>query len=472
MSHAILRRQWQELLSRWPRDAAGPAPLRQGLIGCADTKRGEPPVDFLIPLGNLAGTEMKRPAAAAVSCDIIAYQNRPCVAVGIGEPGKTSSLDVIALKKILRAQTIALSGGLPIAFFWFGRCEIARDDSEIFPDFDAAGVLIQRAAMAGSDGSSQFIYCEQVAGVGGTLARALPRRLHDDRHAPAYRDFLTWLEKHATLPALQEPAANCDPADLMPLSPSEEYNTRDIIATLVDAGSFVEYRAEYGRTLICGYARIGTMPVGIVANQKKHVRDRGRPFEFGGVIYSESASKGARFILDCNQNSLPLLFLQDVNGFMVGRDAEISGIIRSGAKMVNAVANSIVPKITLILGGSYGAGNYAMCGKAYEPLFIFGWPTARYAVMGGEQAARTLCDLQIRQAESSGKKLSEKDRGALFERLKKTYDDQIDPRYAAARLWIDHIVFPGETRALLFQAFRIASYSPRSAELKTGVIQT
>ncbi len=427
-----------------------------------------------MPVGVRAGAGMQRPAAPLVSCDVVVYRNKPCMLIGAGEPGESSLLDSIALKKILRAQKIALSSSLPIAYFWFGRCELAPDHSETFPDFDAAGLLIQKAADTNLGGTSQFVYTETMEGLGGLLAQALSRRrLPDtDNTPPPYGDFLGWLEKRTPLSSLQEPSVESDPADFMPLSPSEQYDTRDIIAALVDTGSFLEYRSEYGRTLICGYAQIGKLPVGIVANQKKHVPEPGRPFEFGGVIYSGSADKAARFILDCNQNGLPILFLQDVNGFMVGREAEISGIIRSGAKIVNAVANSVVPKITLILGGSYGAGNYAMCGKAYDPLFIFGWPTARYAVMGGDQAARTLCDLQIRQTESSGKKLSEKERNELFDRVKKTYDDQLDPRYAAARLWIDHIVFPAETRALLFHALQIAHYAPQRKPLKTGVIQT
>ncbi|HEY3130707.1 MAG TPA: carboxyl transferase domain-containing protein [Acidobacteriota bacterium] len=461
-----LKEQWQELLSQWQTEPGLASPLRREL-----EKHG---VRFLIPVGVLAGRDIQRPAAPPVFCDVIDFRNRPGVLICAGEPGRTSRLDAVALKKILRAQKIALSGALPIAYFWFGRCELATDDAETFPDFDAAGVLIQKAAEAGAADVSQFVYTEKMEDVGALLAQALSRRRLPETTSvpPPYADFLGWLEKRRPLPPRPEPSVDSDPADFMPLGPLEEYDTLDIIAALADPGSFLEYRSEYGRTLICGYAQIGSLPVGIVANRKKHVREQGRQFEFGGVIYSESADKAARFILDCNQNGLPILFLQDVNGFMVGREAEISGIIRSGAKMVNAVANSVVPKITLILGGSYGAGNYAMCGKAYDPLFILGWPTARYAVMGGDQAARTLCDLQIRQAESSGKKLSEKERNELFDRTKKMYDGQLDPRYAAARLWIDHIVFPGESRLLLFHALRVAAYVPKQKVLKTGVIQT
>jgi len=194
--------------------------------------------------------------------------------------------------------------------------------------------------------------------------------------------------------------------------PGKQYDMREIIARLVDASEFEEYRAEYGETLLCGYARIGGWAVGIVANQKKHVTTHAphsdqKRIEFGGVIYTESAEKAARFILDCNQNRIPLIFLHDVNGFMVGKDAEWSGIIRAGAKMVNAVANSVVPKITVILGGSFGAGNYAMCGKAYDPRFMFAWPTAKFAVMSGDAAANTLAEIKFKQLEREGKKLDE-----------------------------------------------------------------
>ncbi|MGH9602814.1 MAG: carboxyl transferase domain-containing protein, partial [Terriglobales bacterium] len=194
--------------------------------------------------------------------------------------------------------------------------------------------------------------------------------------------------------------------------------------------------------------------------------------EFGGVIYTESAEKAARFIMDCNQNLVPLVFLHDVNGFMVGRDAEWSGIIRAGAKMVNAVSNSVVPKIAIIVGGSFGAGHYAMCGKAYDPRFVFAWPTARYAVMGGDQAAGTLVDIKVKQLERSGKKLSDEEKRELFESVKATYDQQTDPRYGAARLWIDKILDPLETREAIILALEAAALNPEIKEFKTGVLQT
>ena len=260
-------------------------------------------------------------------------------------------------------------------------------------------------------------------------------------------------------------------------NPAKQYDMHEIIARLVDGSEFDEYRAEYGETLLCGYARIGGWAVGIVANQKKHVTTNAphsdqKRIEFGGVIYTESAEKAARFVLDCNQNRIPLIFLHDVNGFMVGKDAEWSGIIRAGAKMVNAVANSVVPKISVILGGSFGAGNYAMCGKAYDPRFLFAWPTAKFAVMSGDAAANTLAEIKLKQLEREGKKLDEKARKELLESVKSTYEHQSDPRYAAARLWLDAIIDPAQTRDALIWALHAAALNASLAEFKTGVLQT
>jgi acetyl-CoA carboxylase carboxyltransferase component len=259
--------------------------------------------------------------------------------------------------------------------------------------------------------------------------------------------------------------------------PARQYDMHEVIARVVDGSKFEEYRAEYGKTLLCGYARIGGWAVGIVANNKKHVptidaASGERRIEFGGVIYTESAEKAARFIMDCNQNLVPLIFLHDVNGFMVGKEAEWSGIIRAGAKMVNAVSNSVVPKIAVICGGSFGAGHYAMCGKAYDPRFLFAWPTARYAVMSGDSAASTLVEIKIKQLEREGKKLSDADKKELKESIRATYEHQTDPRYAAARLWVDAIIDPAQTREALVWALEAAALNPEVADFKTGVLQT
>jgi acetyl-CoA carboxylase carboxyltransferase component len=254
------------------------------------------------------------------------------------------------------------------------------------------------------------------------------------------------------------------------------YDMRDVIARFVDRSEFDEYRPDYGRTLVCGYARVGGFAVGIVANQKMSQQQTSQTgekrMEFGGVIYSESADKAARFVMDCNQNLVPLVFLHDVNGFMVGRDAEWSGIIRAGAKMVTAVANSTVPKITVIVGGSFGAGNYAMCGKAYDPRFIFAWPTARYAVMSGASAAQTLVEIRVKQLERGDKKLSQKEKDELRASIEATYEEQSDCRYAAARLWVDAIIDPAKTREALLMALEACALNPDVEKFNVGILQT
>lgn len=259
---------------------------------------------------------------------------------------------------------------------------------------------------------------------------------------------------------------------LMPFDQTKAYETLEIIARIIDDAEFVEYKKDYGKTLICGYAHIGGYPVGIIANQKKHIMRKGQPPQFGGVIYTESAEKSARFIMDCNQNYIPLLFIHDVNGFMVGRDAEQKGIIKAGAKLVNVVSNSVVPKISLVIGGTFGAGNYAMCGKAYSPNFIYSWPSSRYAVMGGAQAANTLLDIKIKQLERKGKKPTDEEKNELYESIKATYTEQTDPRYGAARLWVDEIILPEETRQRLIIALEAVSQNPEIETFNPGVLQT
>ncbi len=261
---------------------------------------------------------------------------------------------------------------------------------------------------------------------------------------------------------------------------SNVYDMREVIARIVDRSEFDEYKADFGRTLLCGYARIGGRAVGIVANQKTNQAQTvamgpmagTKRIEVGGVIYTESAQKAARFIMDCNQNLVPLIFLHDVNGFMVGKDAEWSGIIRAGAKMVSAVSTSVVPKITVIVGGSFGAGHYAMCGKAYDPRFLFAWPTARYAVMSGASAAGTLAEVRAKQMERGGKVLSDAEKKAVYDEIKNAYDAQADPRYGAARLWIDAIIDPAKTREVLMTALEACALNPEVAKFNPGVLQT
>ena len=262
----------------------------------------------------------------------------------------------------------------------------------------------------------------------------------------------------------------------LPDDSTKPYDTYELIARLVDNSEIDEYKEGYGKTIITAYARIDGWSVGIVANQRNIVKTETAhgpgEMQIGGVIYSDSADKATRFIMNCNQRKIPLVFLQDVTGFMVGSKAEHGGIIKDGAKMVNAVSNSVVPKITVIIGNSFGAGNYAMCGKAYDPRFIFGYPNAKIAVMGGAQASSVLMDIRIKQLQKEGKEFSEKDKQNLLKEIKQSYDEKSYPLYAAARLWVDEIIDPALTREYISLSLECANNNPKIPEFKTGVIQT
>ncbi|MGH9677281.1 MAG: carboxyl transferase domain-containing protein [Candidatus Acidiferrum sp.] len=251
----------------------------------------------------------------------------------------------------------------------------------------------------------------------------------------------------------------------------KEYDIRDLLGCFLDAGPFDEYKAEFGQTLVCGYGRLAGIPVGIVANQRKRCKPASGPIQYGGVIYVDSADKAARFVMDCNQTRAPILFFQDVNGFMVGRDSEQAGIIKAGAKLVNAISNSVVPKITVVIGGSYGAGNYALCGKAFDPRFLLAWPNAKYAVMGGEQAASTLLEVTVNALKRAGHLPDAEEMDALRRKVQAGYDEQTDIRYAAARLWIDAIIDPMDTRSALLLALEVATRYDDGRVFKTGVFQ-
>ncbi len=435
---------------------------------------------------------------------------------------KAGAFFPMTAKKVLRAQRIAIDNRLPLIYLVDSAGVFLPLQDEIFPDEDdfgrifrhnarlSAGGVPQIAAIMGScvaGGAYLPVMCDKILMTDGSgLYIAGPSLVKAAIGQDLSSDELGGAELHSALsgtidfrepddPAcltrLRQLASQMGPPPpspfkrveaappsrpvedvyaLMPLSP-QEYSVREIFKCVFDDGELLEYKAEYGKTLVCGYARVGGFSVGVVANAKTHVREPGKPFEVGGVIYTESADKAARFIMDCNQNHLPLVFFQDVNGFMVGRSAEVSGIIKSGAKMVNAVANSVVPKITVIMGGSYGAGNYALCGKAYDPRLILAWPTCRYAVMGADQAARTLADLRLRQLRREGKEIDETVRQDILRNVKEIYTEQTDPRYGAARLWLDSIIEPHRTRDSLILALETASLNPRIPEFKTGVLQ-
>jgi len=269
-----------------------------------------------------------------------------------------------------------------------------------------------------------------------------------------------------------EPKENQDEIfGILPASRTDQYDMHEIIARIVDNSEIEEYKKDYGKTIICGYARIDGWAVGIIANQRKVVKTAKKEMQFGGVIYSDSADKATRFIANCNQKKIPLVFLQDVTGFMVGSKSEHGGIIKDGAKMVNAVSNSVVPKFTIILGNSYGAGNYAMCGKAYDPRLIVAWPSARLAVMGGEQAAKVLLQIETASLKKQGEKITPEKEQEILESIKKKYDDQTSPYYAAARIWTDGIIDPLDTRKWVSMGIEAANHAPIEKQFNLGVIQ-
>ena len=442
---------------------------------------------------------------------------------------KAGAFFPMTAKKVIRAQNIAIDNHIPTIYLVDSAGVFLPLQEDVFPDTDDFGRVFRNNAVMSAMGIPQItaimgmcvaggaylpVMCDHIlmtegsglflAGpalvqaaigqktsaeeLGGAKIHARIsgtvdfREPDDDSCLARIRTLVDKMGRYARAPFdHQEPKPPKYPEaeiyGVFSSDPGRQYDMREIVARIVDGSRWEEYRPEYGQTVLCGFARIGGWAVGIVANQKKSVQVEAagtgeRRMEFGGVIYTESADKAARFILDCNQNLIPLVFLHDVNGFMVGKEAEWSGIIRAGAKMVNAVANSVVPKITVICGGSFGAGHYAMCGKAYDPRFIFAWPSARYAVMAGESAAGTLVEIKIKQLERDGKKLTEKDRKELYESIRSTYEHQTDPRYAAARLWVDAIIDPAQTRDAIVEALEAASHNPHVAEFKTGVLQT
>ena len=442
---------------------------------------------------------------------------------------KAGAFFPMTAKKVIRAQNIAIDNRIPTIYLVDSAGVFLPLQEDVFPDTDDFGRVFRNNAVMSAMGIPQItaimgmcvaggaylpVMCDHILMTDGSglflagpalVQAAIGQRASAEElggakmHAQVsgtvdFRETndeaclerirsLVGMAGHPPQPRFDRAAAKppAHPPEevygIFSSDPARQYDMREIIARIVDGGSFEEYRAEYGQTVLCGYARIGGWAVGIVANQKMNVptidpATGQRRLEFGGVIYTESAEKAARFIMDCNQNLVPLIFLQDVNGFMVGKEAEWSGIIRAGAKMVNAVANSVVPKISVIIGGSFGAGNYAMCGKAYDPRFMFAWPTARYAVMSGDSAAATLVEIKVKQLQREGKQLSAGELEELRESVRASYEQQTDPRYAAARLWVDAILDPAHTREALIWALEAAALNPDVREFKTGVLQT
>jgi 3-methylcrotonyl-CoA carboxylase beta subunit len=466
--------------------------------------------------------------AAGVITGLARVHSRMVMIIANDATVKAGAFFPMTAKKVIRAQNIAIENHIPTIYLVDSAGVFLPLQEDVFPDTDDFGRVFrnnavmsamgipQIAAIMGmcvagggylpvmcdhvlmTDGSGLFlagpalvqaaigqkVSAEELGGaamhsaISGTVDFREPTddaciaRIKSIIEKWGYRRQSPWDRRKPVEPALTAEEIY----GVYDSSPGRPYDMKEILARVLDGSRLDEYKAEFGKTLLCGYGRIGGFAVGIVANQKLHAQatdhEGHKRTEFGGVIYTESAEKAARFIMDCNQNLIPLVFFHDVNGFMVGRDAEWSGIIKAGAKLVNAVSNSVVPKITVIVGGSFGAGHYAMCGKAYDPRFVFAWPTARYAVMSGDSAAGTLVEIKVKQLERGGKKLSEEEKKELYDSVKRTYDQQTDPRYGAARLWIDKIIDPIETREAITQALEAAALNPDVAEFKVGVLQT
>ena len=481
-----------------------------------------------IEIGTLAGWEMYEEYGGCPSAGTVAgigyVSGRQCVILANDQTVKAGAWFPITGKKNLRMQEIAMENHLPVIYIVDSAGVFLPLQDEIFPDKEHFGRIFRNNARMSAMGITQIaaVMGPCVAGgaylpimsdetlmvegngsiflagpylvkaaigedtdqetLGGAFTHNAISGIADyrfntekecldqvkrimDKQAPHSN---SWINRIASKPPARNPE---DAYGIFPAEGARPYDMMEIIETIVDADSFDPFKKDYGQTIVCGYARIDGWAVGIVANQRKIVKNAKGEMQMGGVIYNDSADKSARFIMNCNQKKIPLVFLQDVTGFMVGSRSEHSGIIKDGAKMVNAVANSIVPKITVIVGNSYGAGNYAMCGKAYDPRFIFAWPSAKIAVMGGEQAAKTLLQIQVSALKSKGEVISPEKENALLEDIKGKYEAHTSPYYAAARLWVDEIIDPAKTRLIIAEALKAADHQGPPQDFKTGVFQ-
>ena len=449
----------------------------------------------------------------------------PCMIIANDASVKAGAFFPATCKKLLRAQRIAFECALPIIYLVDSAGVFLPMQDEIFPDEDDFGRIFRNNSVISAAGIPQFaaimgncvaggaylpVLCDKIlmtqgSGLylaGPSLVKAAIGQIVDQEELGGAKmhseisgtvDFYEKTDESclkrlrslvSLLPEAKNPAAakidnksfrtskNPDSLyELVSLDGQRNYDARELLAAVIDANSLEEYKADYGKTLVTAYARIAGRAVGIVASQRLQVRTKKEGIQMGGVIYPDSADKAARFVMDCNQDGLPIIFFQDVTGFMVGKDAEESGIIRSGAKLVNAVSNSVVPKITVVVGGSFGAGNYALCGKAYDPRFIVAWPNARYAVMGAAQASDTVFSILARARERGDKKASHEELDQLRQKVKRSYEEQTDIRYGAARGWVDAIIQPHETREALVQLLQYVSRPTPKAHFHTGVIQ-
>ena len=481
-----------------------------------------------VEIGAFAGFDMYVeqggcPAGGTVS-GVGYVSGRQCVIVANDQTVKAGAWFPISGKKNLRMQEIAMENHLPVIYLVDSAGVYLPMQDEIFPDKEHFGRIFRNNAKMSAMGITQIAAVMGACVAGGaylpimsdetlmvegngsiflagsylvkaaigedidneTLGGAVT---HTSISGIADYSFET---EHACLDHIKKTIsklglpANAGFSRIKSIEPkllvsninsimtqgnARPYNVVDIINCIVDADSFDQFKEDYGKTIVCGYARVDGWAVGIVANQRLIVKNKKGEMQLGGVIYNDSADKAARFIMNCNQKKIPLVFLQDVTGFMVGSRSEHAGIIKDGAKMVNAVANSVVPKFTFITGNSYGAGNYAMCGKAYDPRFIYAWPTAKIAVMGGDQAAKTLLQIQVASLKAKGKEITPEDENKLLKEITDRYLKQTTTCYAAARLWVDAIINPADTRMLLSEGIAAANNNKDMAEFKTGVLQ-
>lgn len=481
-----------------------------------------------LEIGTLAGDDMYNEYGGCPSGGVVVkvgyVHGKQCIVVANDATVKAGAWFPITGKKNLRAQEIAIENKLPIIYLVDSAGVFLPVQDEIFPDKEHFGRIFRNNAVMSSMGITQIaaVMGSCVAGgaylpimsdealivdktgsiflAGSYLVKAAigedidnetlggatthteisgvcDYKMKDDKEClKTIRDIISKIGSYEKAGFNREKPAEPtkDPKEIYGYISEENakpYDTLEIIERLVDNSEFTEYKKGYGKTIVCGYARIDGWSVGIVANQRKIIKTTKGEMQFGGVIYSDSADKAARFIMNCNQKKIPLVFMHDVSGFMVGSRSEHGGIIKDGAKMVNAMANSIVPKFSIVVGNSYGAGNYAMCGKAYDPRLIVGWPSAKIAVMGGAQAAKVLLQIQVASLKKKGEEISKEKEEELFNKIKSRYDRTTNPYYAAARLWIDDIIDPLETRKVISMGIEAANHAPIEKAYNTGVLQ-
>jgi len=482
-----------------------------------------------VELGALAGYQLYEDQGGCPAGGTVAglgyIHNRQCMIIANDQTVKAGAWFPITGKKNLRLQEIAMENHLPVIYLVDSAGVFLPMQDEIFPDKEHFGRIFRNNARMSAMGITQIaaVMGPCVAGgaylpimsdetlmvegsgsiflagpylvkaavgedidaetLGGAATHTEISGIADYKFKTEQecldqvRQIISRLGHPPGSPIFDRttPVAPRHPAEevygLLPSDATKPYDMVGIIHRIVDDSVFEQFKEDYGKTILCGYARIDGWAVGIVANQRKIVKNKKGEMQMGGVIYNDSADKAARFIMNCNQKKIPLVFLQDVTGFMVGSRSEHAGIIKDGAKMVNAVANSVVPKITIIIGNSYGAGNYAMCGKAYDPRFIYAWPTARIAVMGGEQAAKTLLQIQVGASKARGQVIDPAEEKRLLEDIRQRYDTQTSPYYAAARLWVDAIIDPADTRHVIAEGLQAAAHNRDLPDFKTGVIQ-